>query len=147
MSRSWCWWCGIWFLIKDGWGWSVRQGGSSVSHSSSCLSVCIHLFCFSALCAVWSCLHRQTKSLFSLSWRCRCYIGLGHGWDVCQLCFLNTLNIPSACIPQITRLCSSADLVDRDYQITSLHLIHGLFIHTVTLTKNGLKVDLFGKQC
>ena len=37
----------------------MRQGGDSVSHSSSCLCVCIHLFCFSALCPVWSRVHSQ----------------------------------------------------------------------------------------
>lgn len=92
MSRSWCWWCGIWFSIKDGWGGSVRQGGSSVSHSSSCLCVCIGLFCFSALWPVWSRVHSQVSvrpNQDTVPLRCRCLTGLDYSSGVCKLCFLN----------------------------------------------------------
>lgn len=142
-SRSWCWWCGIWFSIKDGWGHSVRQGGHSVSHLSSRLCVCIHLFCFSALCPVWAHVQSQAsvrpKPGNSCSWPI-CFQWVGDAgallvWITAGMfaSFKFLANFPSACIPQITKLCSRTNLVDRDDQTTSLHLIRGLFIHTVTL--------------
>lgn len=149
MSRSWCWWCGIWFSIKDGWGRSVRQGGSSVFHLSSCLCVCIHLFRFSALCPVWSRVHSQASGrpkpghsrppglyVFSeLEMQVLCWSGLWLGCFPALLFKYSLLKFPSACIPHITKLCSRADLVNSDYQTASLHLVRGLFIHTVTLTE------------
>lgn len=111
ISQSWCWWCGIWFSIKNGWGGSVRQGSRSVSHSSGCRCVCIHLFCSSALCPVWSCIHSQTttKNLtpparsptYMLSlWRtCRCVLQATpkSPISISELIHLKEISNPKAC--------------------------------------------------
>lgn len=159
MWRSWCWWCGIWSSIKDGWGRSVRQGGRSVSHSSSRLCVCIHLFCFGALCPVWSRVRSQAAVepkfrtqfllayMFSVNWRCRYFTCLSYNWDVCQLLlfFLYSLCRHPANHQTLLKSRFSWQRLPNHKSASHLWCVYpNCHPHRIRLS---LKVDPFGKQC